>query len=204
MIVIGICGGSGSGKTTLLKEIAGRGGFCVDCDALYYNMLKTNAPLRGDLIRAFGNVFLPDGSLNRQALGQIVFGNEEQLDRLNAIVYKHMGMEMETILRHEASVGTPILGVDAVNLFESGFAGLCHATVAVVADPEVRLARIMERDGIPEEYARRRIAAQETDDYWQEKADYSIRNENMTEAEFRQAAGSLLDRIVNEIKEKEL
>lgn len=196
MFVIGICGGSGSGKTTLLKEIAKRGGFCVDCDALYYQMLKTNAPLRSDLTRAFGNVFLSDGSLNRRALGQLVFQNEKALDTLNSIIYKHMGMELDGILRHEAAVGTPIFGVDAVNLFESGFAKRCHATVAVLADPEVRLARIMERDGIPEDYARRRIEAQQPDDLLRERADYTIENNYATEGEFRAAASTLIEKIL--------
>lgn len=197
MFVIGICGGSGSGKTTLLKEIARRGGFCLDCDALYYQMLKTNAPLRSDLTRTFGNIFLPDGSLNRRALGQLVFQNKQALDTLNAIIYKHMGMELDGILRHEAAAGTPIFGVDAVNLFESGFADRCHATVAVLADPEVRLRRIMERDGIPEEYARRRIEAQQSDDELRQKAAYTIVNHYETEDEFRAAAGVLIDQILS-------
>ena len=196
MLVIGICGGSGSGKTTLLKEIAKRGGFCLDCDALYYQMLKTNAPLRSDLTRAFGNVFLPDGSLNRRALGQLVYQDEKALDTLNGIVYKHMGMELDGILRHEAAVGTPILGIDAVNLFESGFADRCHATVAVTADPEIRLKRIMERDGIPEDYARRRIEAQQPDSLLRARADYTIENNYETEAEFRAAASALIEKIL--------
>ena len=60
----------------------------------------------------------------------------------------------------------------------------------------------MERDCIPEDYARKRIEAQPEDDYWAEQADYTIRNENMTETEFRQASSELLDRILKNIKEK--
>ncbi|MCQ2421231.1 MAG: dephospho-CoA kinase [Clostridia bacterium] len=79
MIIIGITGPTGCGKTTLLRDIARRGGFCIGCDALYYSMLRSNEALRSDLCGAFGNVFLPDGSLNRRALGSIVFQNEETL-----------------------------------------------------------------------------------------------------------------------------
>ena len=65
MVTIGITGPTGCGKTTLLQEIAARGGEIVDCDALYYELLKTDPDLKAALAAAFGEIFLPDGSLDR-------------------------------------------------------------------------------------------------------------------------------------------
>ena len=61
MVTIGITGPTGCGKTTLLQEIAARGGEIVDCDALYYELLKTDPGLKAALAAAFGEIFLPDG-----------------------------------------------------------------------------------------------------------------------------------------------
>ncbi len=75
MHIIGITGPTGCGKTTLLRVIEVHGGFTVDCDALYYEMLRENAPMRAALTEVFGDIFLPDGSLDRPKLGNRVFSD---------------------------------------------------------------------------------------------------------------------------------
>lgn len=78
MKTIGITGPTGCGKTTFLQEIAAHGGVIVDCDALYYELLKTDPALKAALQKAFGNVFLPDGSLDRKSLAARVFSNSRR------------------------------------------------------------------------------------------------------------------------------
>ena len=102
MHIIGITGPTGCGKTTLLRVIEAHGGFTVDCDALYYEMLRENAPMRAALTEAFGDIFLPDGSLDRPKLGNRVFSDPDALARLNAIVYHHMGQKMRELLAEQA------------------------------------------------------------------------------------------------------
>ena len=185
MRVIGITGPTGCGKTTLLRVIEAHGGYVVDCDALYYAMLRENAPMRAELQAAFGAIFLPDGSLNRPKLGTLVFSDPAALARLNDIVYRHMNRKMRALLDAERGSGRPYFAIDAINLIESGLGALCDTTVAVLAPRAQRLARIMARDGISEEYATRRINAQRPEDYFRSACAVTLEN-NGTQEEFEQ------------------
>lgn len=182
MHIIGITGPTGCGKTTLLRVIEVHGGFTVDCDALYYEMLRENAPMRAALTEVFGDIFLPDGSLDRPKLGNRVFSDPDALARLNAIVYHHMGEKMRALLVEQAGQSRPYFAIDAINLIESGLAGLCDTTVAVLAPKALRLARIMARDGIPEDYARRRIEAQKPDEFYRASCGAVLENSGTPEA----------------------
>ena len=87
MLVIGITGPTGCGKTTLLQAVQQRGGYIVDCDALYYELLASEegADLRRELQTAFPAAFDADGRLRRKALGQLVFGDQARMAQLNEI-----------------------------------------------------------------------------------------------------------------------
>ena len=194
MHIIGITGPTGCGKTPLLRVIEVHGGFTVDCDALYYEMLRENAPMRAALTEAFGDIFLPDGSLDRPKLGNRVFSDPDALARLNAIVYHHMGQKMRELLAEQAGQERPYFAIDAINLIESGLAGLCDTTVAFFAPNALRLARIMARDGIPEDYARRRIEAQKPDEFYRASCGAVLENSGTPEA-FQQTCEQWLQAI---------
>src|SRR5699024_9462413 len=112
---------------------------------------------------AFGQVFLPDGQLDRRTLGDIVFGNPAALDKLNALVYPAVSSAVKQKIENCTKKG---LVIDAINLIESGLGDLCDWTVALTAAPDVRMKRIMARDGISEERAKARIAAQKPDKFY--------------------------------------
>ena len=135
----------------------------LDCDAIDHEMLRTDGGLRRAITDAFGDVFTPDGQLDRQKLGTLVFGDAAQLDRLNAIIYDQLPRELA---RRMALSPAPIMGIDAINLVESGLSQLCDRTLAVIAPAEDRVRRIMARDGITEEYARLRVVAQKDDAFY--------------------------------------
>ena len=197
MRTIGITGPTGCGKTTFLQEISARGGETVDCDALYYELLKTDPALRAALQAAFGEIFLPDGSLDRPKLAACVFSSPEKLEKLNEIVFFHMGRAVAARKQQAQAAGTPIFAVDAINLIESGMARDCCATVGILAPREVRLARIMARDRLTRQAAQARIDAQKQDDFYRKHCQYILTNDTTLEA-FREASRRCLDEISKE------
>ena len=154
-MIIGITGGSGCGKTTLLNCIRDAGGLILDCDQIYHELLLTDARMLSDIDARFPAT-VENGTLNRKKLGSIVFADENALLDLNNIT--HSAVKQEVLRRLAAKPA--LAAIDAIGLFEGGLAPLCDITVAVTAPEDQRIARLMARDGISEDYARSRIAAQ--------------------------------------------
>ena len=195
MTVIGLTGPTGSGKTTALAALERRGFQVVDCDALYYRVLERDQSLRRGIREAFGDVFLPDGQLDRRALGDIVFGDPAALERLNALVYPAMSAVVGQIMENCTKKG---LVIDAINLIESGLGDLCDWTVALTAAPDVRMRRIMARDGISEERARARIAAQKPDKFYRRRCTFLLENRAGSKAEFDRLIDSFFADLLHE------
>jgi len=194
-MILGITGGSGGGKTTLLREIERQGGYIIDCDRLYYELLEQEeSPLRRAIADTFGDVFLPAGGLDRKKLAARVFTAKEELDKLNELVFYHLPREAER--RIAALEPDRLVGIDAINLLESGLADLCHKTVAVIAPREQRLARIMQRDGLTEEEAARRIDAQQPEEYFRRHCDLILENDCATAEEFQRKAAAFLQDVL--------
>ena len=176
-MIIGITGGSGSGKTTLLQLIREQGGLVLDCDAIYRELLRTDDALLQAIENKFAGT-VTGGTLDRKKLGSIVFADEKALLELNAIT--HTAVKQEVLRRLEKAPA--LTAIDAIGLFEGGLASLCDVTVAVTAPEEVRVRRLMAREGISAEYAKKRIAAQHEDSWFREKCDYVLENDGTLDA----------------------
>ena len=178
-MIIGITGGTGCGKTTLLQCIEEKGGLILDCDAIYHHLLQTDKSLLSAIGSRFPGV-VENGQLLRKKLGNIVFSDEKALADLNKITHTAVKMEVQRLLE-----GAPKLAaIDAIALFEGGLAELCHTTVAITAPVEDRVRRLMARDGISEEYARKRIAAQHSNEAFSALCQHILEN-NGDLCEFR-------------------
>ena len=170
-MILGITGGTGCGKTTLLNAIAEAGGLVLDCDAIYHELLTRDTALLSAIETRFPGT-VENGALQRKKLGAIVFADPRALEDLNAIT--HGAIKAEILHRLEETPG--LAAIDAIALFEGGLAQLCDMTVAVTAPEEDRVARLMLRDGISEEYARKRIAAQHSAEWFRQRCDRVLEN----------------------------
>ncbi|MCI2056536.1 MAG: threonylcarbamoyl-AMP synthase [Oscillibacter sp.] len=198
-VVLGITGGTGAGKTSALHAIEMLGGTVFDCDAIYHEMLKSDENLKNAIIGVFGNIFDEDGTLNRKKLGEMVFSNKDRLDQLNEIIYRFVRPE---ILRRLEGGDGRLYAIDAISLIEGGLDQFCDCTVAVTSPMELRVRRVMARDNIEEQYARLRISAQKSDDYFREKCDCELENAAETVETFEKEALRFFTKLIDRIKEE--
>lgn len=188
-MILGITGGTGCGKTTLLNIIAEMGGLILDCDAIYHELLVSDKKLLEAIEDRFPGT-VESGALQRKKLGSIVFSDEKALLDLNQIT--HSAVKQEVLRRLECQ--PKLAAIDAIALFEGGLAELCDMTVAVTAPEDTRVARLMKRDGITEEYARSRIAAQHKEAWFREHCDYVLENSD-TEIQFHKKCLAFLQKL---------
>lgn len=196
MVVIGITGPTGAGKTTLLREVERLGGAVIDCDAVYHEMLRSDIALQHALEKEFGPLRDKAGLIDRKKLGEIVFHSAERLERLNAIAWQAVASRVRALIEAYQDQGREAAAVDAIALLESPLKALCQLTAAVLAPPEVRVRRIMAREGISEDYAWARIKAQKPDEYFIQSCDYTLINDCSSAEGFSQRAQEFLKEVL--------
>ncbi len=158
MLRIGLTGGIGAGKSTVARLLAGHGATVVDADAIARGVLAPGTPGLAEVEAAFGDgVLLPDGSLDRPALGGVVFADSASRRRLEEIT--HPRIAEETGRQIEAAGPDAVIVHDVPLLVEKGMAPNYDAVVVVEAPDEVRLARLEAR-GLPRGDALERMRAQ--------------------------------------------
>lgn len=197
--IIGITGPTGAGKTTALDALVELGGHVVDCDRVYHDLLINSETMKNELRDRYGgSIFSDDGALDRKALGAIVFEDSNALADLNRITHKYVGAEVDRIIDRARRTGASAVAVDAIALIESGISGRCHCTVAVTAPDQVRIRRIMAREGITEEYARLRVNAQKNESWFREQCTYVLVNDCPDAESFRMMAKNLFKYIIEQ------
>lgn len=182
MLTIGLTGPTGAGKSTVAELFASFGLPVLDADRIYRELLIPPSDCLSELVRHFGREILAaDGTLSRQALGRLVFSDPAELEALNGISHRYVMADVRRRLRLLQEDGCRAAVFDAPQLFEAGADGLCSIIVSVLASPEIRLGRIMARDGISEEAARARMDAQKPDSFFRSHSDYIIENNSSFE-----------------------
>ena len=165
--VIGLTGPTGSGKSTVAAVWRQVGIPVIDCDALAREVTTPGSPCLGVLADAFTDkILLSDGSLDRAELARRAFSSPDATARLNAITHPAILALLKQRLEDAADQGHAVAAVDAPLLFEAGVDAICDRIVAVIAPKEMRLGRIMARDGLTREAALQRLRAQHDDGYY--------------------------------------
>jgi len=203
MITIGLTGGSGAGKGVVSKIFMEFGVPSIDTDGVYREIVSYNSSCMKELREYFGDeIANENGSLNRAVMSEIVFapGAYDKLNALNRITHKYILEECGIQLAIFSESGYKMAIVDAPQLYESGFAGKCEYVIAVLAHPELRIMRIMERDSISRDKALARIEAQKNDDFFESRADFIIYNNGNTD-NLRYQIDSIIKEISGETTE---
>ena len=176
MLKVGLTGSIAVGKSYVVSVLAELGCVTFDADKVAHTVMEPGRPAYKDIVREFGEgVVAPDGSIDRQKLGAIVFGDETRRIRLNEIVHPRVIEEQNRLLQQaEANDPDGIAVIDAALMIESGGYKRFDKLIVVYCDRETQLERLMRRNQITREDAERRVAAQMSSDEKREYADYEI------------------------------
>lgn len=180
MLKIGITGGIGSGKTTVCKvfEILGIPVFYADTVAK--ELMVSDPILIAGVKSTFGAVsYTESGKLNNQHIAAIVFNNQIELEKLNALVHPAVFRAFDSWVK-TIPKKVPYTLKEAALLFESGSYQMCDKTILVTAPIALKIARVMERDQVSEAQVRARMDKQFTDEQKAKMADYFVQNTNDT------------------------
>ncbi|MEK5456116.1 dephospho-CoA kinase [Bacillus sp. FSL R5-0586] len=176
-LVIGLTGGIASGKSTVSQMIKEKGIRVVDADIIAKEAVSKGAPALHQIVQTFGEeVLLPNGELNRQQLGAIIFSDEEKRKKLNAIVHPEVRKEMLKQRDEGVSNQETFVVLDIPLLFESKLEELVDRIIVVYTTPELQLSRLMNRNDLSEEEALNRIHSQQPLEEKCQKADRVIEN----------------------------
>jgi dephospho-CoA kinase len=158
--LIGLIGPIGCGKSTVAGCLADRGAAVIDADRLTRDLMAPGAPVTASIVARFGDAYRrADGSLDRTALGRLVFSDQERLAELESIVHPAVAKLERDAIRDADAARPTAIALEAIKLVEAGHAQWCDEVWLVLCEPEAQLARLTGR-GMNESDARQRIAAQ--------------------------------------------
>lgn len=159
--IIGLTGGIATGKSTVSRMLTELGAWVIDADQVAREIVEPGQPALADVAATFGDgVLHQDGSLNREALGEIVFGDAEARRKLNQITHPRIGLRMMELASAAGQRGFGWVVYDAALIVENGLQEAFAGLIVVACSPETQRARLIARDGLDERQADDRIASQ--------------------------------------------
>lgn len=182
---IGITGGIGSGKSYVCRLLAERGINVYDCDSAAKRLMRCSDSIKESLTRLIGPDAYTDGRLNKAAVAEFLLASEDNAKAIDALVHPAVAQDFE---RSGAK------WMECAILYESGFDRLVDKTVAVTAPEDIRIGRIVARDGITHTKAREWIARQWPQEEVARRADYEIINDGTHDI------AAQIDELINKLK----
>lgn len=195
VMVVGLTGQTGAGKSTISRIFAENGFSVINADTVSREVVEAGSPCLAEINDFFGDsIIAEDGSLNRKALASIVFSDKTKLETLNTIIYPYITGEILRKIREFSSKGQKLILLDAPTLFESRADDFCEIIISVLADADIRKERIINRDGLTAEQAKKRMDSQLTEEFFESHSDYIIHNNGQLDAVY-EISKELSDRI---------
>lgn len=187
--IVGLTGGIASGKSEASRHLESLGAHCIDADAISHFLTGENGPLLTDIRAEFGDgVFGADGSLDRKALAEIVFNDEDARRRLDGITHPSIQKAMLDEVEDAEKNGEKLVFLNVPLLFETGMDALCDEAWLINTEADVQLSRLMQRDDLDENQALSRVRSQMSAEEKQQRANVVIDNNKN------------LDKMLNELQ----
>ena len=194
-ILIGLTGNIATGKSAVAQVLRELGAVAIDADQIARQVVNRGEPALAAIIGKFGaGILLPDGELDRKALGQIVFNEPDKLAALEAITHPAVRVEMTRQLA--ALSPDRVAVIEVIKLFESGWAEQCDQIWVTDCPPEEQVARLMHSRGMSEAEARSRVAAQNPQSEKLRRADVVIDTSGTHEQTRRQVRAAWLKMVI--------
>ena len=186
MRLIGVTGGIATGKSTVDRMLEAHGAAVIDADQLAREVVRRGEPALEDVAARFGpDVMQPDGSLDRDRLGRIVFADPQARSDLDQITHPRITELMRDRVAAALAGPAPLVAVDIPLLFENAREPMFEGVLLVYAPREVQIRRLRERNGLDESAALQRLAAQLPIDEKRDRATWIIDNTDGLEATAR-------------------
>ena len=190
--IIGLTGNIATGKSAIMRLAAERGALTIDADRVVHELLDGDVTMQTAVAEAFGpGVRRADGRIDRAALGGIVFGDADQLGRLEALLHPAVRAE---IGRRVAATDAPVVMIEAIKLLEGPLAAVCHQVWVTTCARETQLERLRVCRGLDEAAAVTRVEAQSPQADKIARADVVIDTDGLmaqTQAQFETAWSKL-------------
>lgn len=186
-MVIGITGSSGAGKSTVCEILQKKyGAKIINADKIAKQLSNKGTKYLQEIVKNFGqDILLENGELNRRKLADFIYHNEEKRELLNNCTFKYICKEIEKEIKQYTnnykmnSHEEALIAIDAPLLFEANIENICNITIAVICqNKEDQINRIINRDKIDRSHAIARINAQKSNDFYINKCNYTIINNN--------------------------
>ncbi len=175
--IIGLTGQTGAGKSSVREILKSKGAAVIDADTVAHNITENNIDCIYDIVSHFSCLVLNErGTVNRKALGKMVFSDKKELTVLNKIIFPYILKDIEHQVLKYISEGSENVVIDGATIIESGCGKMCNVLISVTANEDTRIERIINRDKISRIDAKRRVSAQKNEDFYINNSDFVIEN----------------------------
>jgi len=187
-MIVGLTGGIATGKSLVAGELKRLGAHIIDADRVAREIVEPGKPAYNDIVKEFGpGIIQPDGTVDRKALGNIVFCDPVALDRLNSITHPRIRERIREEAGRLSADGDAIVVLDIALLIEMGVRYEVEKIIVVYCDDEQQVQRLMERDNLTRVEAQKRLSCQMDIKEKLKYADYVIDNSGPMDKTIEQA-----------------